>query len=132
TPNVVGSGPDWLFDIDALTRIMNYELIVTGTRSNGFADDGSKPSSDDGNKFDEDSRKDSEGIDQEKEENVNNTNNIRAASTNEVNVVGAKTSIELLVDPDMPTLEDISIFDLSNDDEDDGGEADMNNLDTTI
>ncbi|GKC42722.1 hypothetical protein Tco_1060444 [Tanacetum coccineum] len=23
TPNVAGSGPDWLFDIDALTRIMN-------------------------------------------------------------------------------------------------------------
>nr|GEX00409.1 hypothetical protein [Tanacetum cinerariifolium] len=27
TPNVVGSGPDWLFDIDALTRTMNYEPI---------------------------------------------------------------------------------------------------------
>ncbi|GKB43308.1 hypothetical protein Tco_0888250 [Tanacetum coccineum] len=36
TPNVVGSGPDWLFDIDALTRIMNYEPIVAGTQSNGF------------------------------------------------------------------------------------------------
>ncbi|GKF13446.1 putative ribonuclease H-like domain-containing protein [Tanacetum coccineum] len=30
-PNVVGSRPDWLFDIDALTRIMNYEPIVAGT-----------------------------------------------------------------------------------------------------
>ncbi|GJW60657.1 putative ribonuclease H-like domain-containing protein [Tanacetum coccineum] len=37
TPNAVGSGPDWLFDIDALTRTMNYEPIVTGTQSNGFA-----------------------------------------------------------------------------------------------
>ncbi|GJX55356.1 reverse transcriptase domain-containing protein [Tanacetum coccineum] len=37
TPNVVGSGPDWLFDIDALTRTMNYEPIVAGTQSNGFA-----------------------------------------------------------------------------------------------
>nr|GEU76318.1 putative ribonuclease H-like domain-containing protein [Tanacetum cinerariifolium] len=37
TPNVVGSGPDWLFNIDALTRTMNYEPIVAGTRSNGFA-----------------------------------------------------------------------------------------------
>ncbi|GKB47915.1 ribonuclease H-like domain-containing protein [Tanacetum coccineum] len=36
-PNVVGSGPDWLFDIDALTRTMNYELIVAGTQSNGFS-----------------------------------------------------------------------------------------------
>nr|GEZ25826.1 ribonuclease H-like domain-containing protein [Tanacetum cinerariifolium] len=31
------SGPDWLFDIDALTRAMNYELIVTETQSNGFS-----------------------------------------------------------------------------------------------
>nr|GEZ35503.1 uncharacterized mitochondrial protein AtMg00810-like [Tanacetum cinerariifolium] len=37
-PNVVGSGPDWIFDIDALTRIMNYEPIVVGTQSNGFAE----------------------------------------------------------------------------------------------
>ncbi|GKF36995.1 ribonuclease H-like domain-containing protein, partial [Tanacetum coccineum] len=37
TPNVVGSGPDWLFDIDALTRTMNYEQIVAGTQSNNFA-----------------------------------------------------------------------------------------------
>ncbi|GJW37394.1 ribonuclease H-like domain-containing protein [Tanacetum coccineum] len=37
TPNVVGSGLDWLFDIDALTRTMNYEPIVAGTQSNGFA-----------------------------------------------------------------------------------------------
>ncbi|GJQ90156.1 putative ribonuclease H-like domain-containing protein [Tanacetum coccineum] len=36
-PNVVGSGPNWLFDIDALTKIMNYEPIVAGTQSNGFA-----------------------------------------------------------------------------------------------
>ncbi|GJV93889.1 ribonuclease H-like domain-containing protein [Tanacetum coccineum] len=37
TPNVIGSGPDWLFDIDALTRTMNYEPIVASTQSNGFA-----------------------------------------------------------------------------------------------
>ncbi|GKA82588.1 putative ribonuclease H-like domain-containing protein [Tanacetum coccineum] len=37
TPNVVGSGLDWLFDIYALTRTMNYEPIVAGTQSNGFA-----------------------------------------------------------------------------------------------
>ncbi|GJX17927.1 hypothetical protein Tco_0218759 [Tanacetum coccineum] len=63
-----GSRPDWLFDIDTLTRTMNYEPIVSGTQSNGFAgtkasdnadpksshDDGSKPSSDNGKKVDED------------------------------------------------------------------------------
>ncbi|GJW93587.1 retrovirus-related pol polyprotein from transposon TNT 1-94 [Tanacetum coccineum] len=173
TPNVVGSGPDWLFDIDALTRTMNYEPIVAGTQSNGFAgtkasdnasqarketepvkdyillplwtadppysqdpksshDDGSKPSSDDGKKVIlEDPRKDSECNDQEKEDNVNSTNNVNAASTNEVNVVGEKISIELPFDPNMPALEDVSIFDFSRDDEDDGAEANMN-LDTTI
>ncbi|GJV95349.1 ribonuclease H-like domain-containing protein [Tanacetum coccineum] len=148
TPNVVGCGPDWLFDIDALTRTMKYEPIVAGTQSNGFAgtkasdnagqarketepvkdyillplwtadppysqdpksshDDGSKPSSDDGKKVDENLKKDSECKDQEKEDNVNSTNNVNiagnvntvsstvnAAGTNEVNVVGGKTSIE--------------------------------------
>ncbi|GJT96805.1 hypothetical protein Tco_1092323 [Tanacetum coccineum] len=31
------SVPDWLFDIDTLTRTMNYEPIIAGTQSNGFA-----------------------------------------------------------------------------------------------
>ncbi|GJX10178.1 putative ribonuclease H-like domain-containing protein [Tanacetum coccineum] len=136
TTNHLGSGPDWLFDIDALTRTMNYEPIVAGTQSNGFVcrskasdnagqarkktesvkdyillplwtvdpsfsqdpksshNDGSKPSSDDGKKVDEDPRK-------------------------KVNAVGGKTSIELPFDPNMPALEDYSIFDFSRDDEDD-------------
>ncbi|GJU41529.1 putative ribonuclease H-like domain-containing protein [Tanacetum coccineum] len=127
TPNVVGSRPDWLFDIDALTRTMNYEPIVADLKSS--QDDRSKPSSDDGKKVDEDSRKDSEGIDQEKENNVNSTNNVNVASTNKVNAIGGKTSIELPLDPNMPELEDYSIFE---DDEDVGAEADMHNLDTTI
>ncbi|GJS35071.1 putative ribonuclease H-like domain-containing protein [Tanacetum coccineum] len=92
-------------------------------------EDGSKPSNDDGKKDDEDLRKDSEYNNQEKEDNVNSTNNVNVASTNEVNAVGAKTSIELPVDPDMPELDDYSIFEY---DEDVGAEADMNNLDTTI
>ncbi|GJR07207.1 putative ribonuclease H-like domain-containing protein [Tanacetum coccineum] len=138
TPNVAKSGPDWLFDIDALTRTMNYEPIVAGTQSNGFTDsksshdDRSKPLSDDGKKVDEDPRKDSESNDQEKEDNVNSTNNVNVASTNEVNVVGAKTRIELPIDPNMPALEDISIFDFTRNDEDNGVVANMNNLDTTI
>nr|GEU66229.1 hypothetical protein [Tanacetum cinerariifolium] len=37
THNVVDSGPDWLFNIDALTSTMNYEPIVAGIQSNGFA-----------------------------------------------------------------------------------------------
>ncbi|GKA27354.1 putative ribonuclease H-like domain-containing protein [Tanacetum coccineum] len=133
-----GSRPYWLFDIDALTRTTNYEPIVASTQSNGFADpksshdDGSKPLSDDGKKVDEDPRKDSECKDQEKEDNVNNTNTVNAASINEVNDVGGKTSIKLPFDTNMLTLEDDSIFDFSRDNEDDGVEVDINNLDTTI
>ncbi|GJV76318.1 hypothetical protein Tco_1507902 [Tanacetum coccineum] len=69
---------------------------------------------------------------QDKEDNVNNTNNVNVAGINEVNAVSGKTSIKLPFDPNMPALEDYSIFDFSRDDEDDDAEADMNNLDTTI
>ncbi|GJX61709.1 ribonuclease H-like domain-containing protein [Tanacetum coccineum] len=47
---LIGSGPDWLFDIDTLTGTMNYEPIVADLKSS--QDDGSKPSSDDGKKVD--------------------------------------------------------------------------------
>ncbi|GJT71377.1 hypothetical protein Tco_1030663 [Tanacetum coccineum] len=97
-----------------------------------FHDDGSKPSSDDRKKVELNLRKNSKIDDQEKEDNVNRSNNVNAASTNEVNGVGGKTSIELPDDPNMPALEDYSIFDFIRNDEDDGVVADMNNLDTTI
>ncbi|GJS97558.1 putative ribonuclease H-like domain-containing protein [Tanacetum coccineum] len=37
TSNIVGSGPNWLFDIDALTKSMNYKPVVAGNQSNGNA-----------------------------------------------------------------------------------------------
>nr|GFB19014.1 putative ribonuclease H-like domain-containing protein [Tanacetum cinerariifolium] len=40
-PNVAGSGPTWLFDIDSLTRTMNYQPVTTGNQTNpsaGFQD----------------------------------------------------------------------------------------------
>ncbi|GKF31760.1 hypothetical protein Tco_0101558 [Tanacetum coccineum] len=54
------------------------------------------------------------------------TNNVNAANTNEVNVVGRKASIKILGEPNMPGLEDIVY---SDDDEDVRAEDDMNNLD---
>ncbi|GJV88636.1 ribonuclease H-like domain-containing protein [Tanacetum coccineum] len=36
-PNIAGSGPNWLFDIDALTNSMNYKPVVAGNQSNGSA-----------------------------------------------------------------------------------------------
>ncbi|GJX04935.1 retrovirus-related pol polyprotein from transposon TNT 1-94 [Tanacetum coccineum] len=70
--------------------------------SKSSPDAGFKPSGNDEKKVIEEPRKeggdlskDSECSDQEKEDYVNSTNTINAASTNEVNAVGAKTSIEL-------------------------------------
>ncbi|GKB01725.1 putative ribonuclease H-like domain-containing protein [Tanacetum coccineum] len=70
--------------------------------------------------------KEDERDDQVKDASVNNTNNVNAANTNKVNVVGRKARIELPDDSNMPALEDIVYLD---DDEDVGTEADMNNLD---
>ncbi|GJY04988.1 retrovirus-related pol polyprotein from transposon TNT 1-94 [Tanacetum coccineum] len=174
TPNIAGSGPNWLFDIDALTKSMNYKPVVEGNQSNGNAgikacDDagkarmetipskeyillplwtvdppfsqssksspngGFKPSGDDEKKVTKEPgkeggnpSKEDERDDQEKDVSVNNTNNVNTASTNEVNAIGRKASIELPDDPYMPALEDIVY---SDDDEDVGAEADMNNLD---
>ncbi|GKB19303.1 putative ribonuclease H-like domain-containing protein [Tanacetum coccineum] len=138
TPNIARSGPNWLFDIDALTNSMNYKQVVAGNQSNGNAgtqayDGASKArmesisnlSSDDGRRCG--ASKEDERDDQEKDASVNSTNNVNAASTNEVNVVGRKASIELPDEPNMPALEDIVYSD--DDDEDVGAEADMNNLD---
>ncbi|GJT48688.1 ribonuclease H-like domain-containing protein, partial [Tanacetum coccineum] len=41
TPNIAGSGPNWLFDIDALTKSMNYKPVVARNQSNGSV--GTKP-----------------------------------------------------------------------------------------
>ncbi|GJT71838.1 putative ribonuclease H-like domain-containing protein, partial [Tanacetum coccineum] len=188
TPNIVGSGPNWLFDINALTNYMNYKPDVAGNQSNGNAgtkacndagkarietlagkdyillpmwpvdilfsqdsknspDTGFKPSVEEEKKDAEDpGNKDSEvqstkepRVYQEKDDNVSSTNNVNTASNTintvsltvnaagiEVNVVDPKSSIELPNDLNMPELEDI-IY--SDDDEDVGTEADMNNLD---
>ncbi|GJS34405.1 putative ribonuclease H-like domain-containing protein, partial [Tanacetum coccineum] len=37
TPNVIGNGPDWLFDVDSLTISMNYVPVVAGNQTNGIA-----------------------------------------------------------------------------------------------
>ncbi|GJV98884.1 ribonuclease H-like domain-containing protein [Tanacetum coccineum] len=125
TPNITGTGPNWLFDIDALTKLMKYKPVVAGNQSNDntctkACDDAGKArietvpgkdyimlplwptdplfsqnsksspdvefkSSSDGEKKVDD--------DQEKDNNVSNTNNVNTASdgnsTNNVNVVSS-------------------------------------------
>nr|GFA13136.1 putative ribonuclease H-like domain-containing protein [Tanacetum cinerariifolium] len=36
-PNIAGSGPTWLFDIDSLTRTMNYQPVAAGNQTNHSA-----------------------------------------------------------------------------------------------
>ncbi|GJX37950.1 putative ribonuclease H-like domain-containing protein [Tanacetum coccineum] len=183
-PNVAGSGPTWLFDIDTLIKSMNYKLVVAGNQSNGNAgtkenidaghagkktvpdqeyillplwiqdppfsstskdspDAGFKPSGEEKKKDSEDlGNKDSEvpstqepRVSQEKDANVNNTNNITTVSPT-VNAAGIedKSVDENIVygcddNLNMPNLEEIVY---SDDDEDVGAEADMTNLDIHI
>ncbi|GJW37874.1 putative ribonuclease H-like domain-containing protein [Tanacetum coccineum] len=109
-----GSGPNWLFDIDALTKSMNYKPVVAGNQSNGNAgtkacddagkarmetsslDAGFKPSGDNEKKVTKEPGKEGgdSSNDQEKEDdNVNSTNNVNTASdgnnTNNVNAVSS-------------------------------------------
>nr|GFA59728.1 hypothetical protein [Tanacetum cinerariifolium] len=119
--------------------VKDYILLQLWTGNPPFSqnpkisqDDGFQPSSDSGKKDDEDPSKGSECIDQEQEDNVNNTNNVNVASINGVNNVSENISGDLLFDPNMPALEDISTFNFSSDHEDDDEEANMNYMDTTI
>ncbi|GJV91289.1 putative ribonuclease H-like domain-containing protein [Tanacetum coccineum] len=141
-PNVAGSGPEWLFDIDTLTKSMNYKLVVAGNQSNGNA--GTKACDDAGEEEKKDAKdsenKDSEvpsteepRVNQEKDSNINSTNNINIVSLT-VNAAGIEDNAvnENIVygcadDPNMPNLEEIVY---SDDDEDNDVEADMNNLNT--
>ncbi|GJR38863.1 putative ribonuclease H-like domain-containing protein [Tanacetum coccineum] len=140
-PNIAGSGPNWLFDLDALTNSMNYKPIVTRNQSNGNA--GTKACADAGKARVEtvhgneggNPSKEGERINQEKEASVNNTNNINTVSPT-VNAASIKDNAvdENIVygcddDLNISDLEEIGKF---SDAEDDGVEADMTNLDTHI
>ncbi|GJQ99425.1 putative ribonuclease H-like domain-containing protein [Tanacetum coccineum] len=121
-PNVAGSGPDWLFDIDLLTNSMNYEPVTTGNQTNRDTD---KVANDAGKKTTEEPA--NEG---DRNANANSTNRvstISAAGQNSVN------DDDLPTYPSMPNLEDTTgIFSGAYDDEDMGAEADLNNLETTM
>nr|GEW60610.1 hypothetical protein [Tanacetum cinerariifolium] len=147
------NGKEVDFDIDALTKSMNYKPVVIGNQSNGNA---GITSSDDAGKdrmetvpgkdyillplwtadpliYKKSKSSQNDGFQpSKKEDNVNNTNNVNVVGTNRVNVVGANTNNELSFDPEMPALEDISTFNFSSDHEDDDEKADINNMDTTI
>ncbi|GJW92048.1 putative ribonuclease H-like domain-containing protein [Tanacetum coccineum] len=157
TPNIAGNGPNWLFDIDTLTKSMNYGPVVAGNQSNGSV--GTKACDDAGKSRmetipDKDyillpfltqdpsfsySLKDSpnarfkpsreeEKIDVEHPENDIVSLTISTASI-EDNVVDENIVYGCIDDPNIPNLEEIVY---SDDDEEVGAEADMNNLAITV
>ncbi|GKC42496.1 putative ribonuclease H-like domain-containing protein, partial [Tanacetum coccineum] len=85
---ITGDGPKWLFDIDILTKSMNYVPVVAGYKTlmiwhgtedsiGNASNDEPQPSSDAGKKDDEGVKKESGINDQERHEN--STQNVNAA-----------------------------------------------------
>ncbi|GJU43245.1 putative ribonuclease H-like domain-containing protein [Tanacetum coccineum] len=151
-PNVAGSGPYWLFDIDLLTNSMNYKPVTSS--KDAVADDAGK-------KTNEEPAHEGERNGQEKEggaSNKENDQNVQdfkaeldnlliqqkegyANSTNRDSTVSPSVSTarqnftnadDLPTDPLIPDLEDTGIFSGAYDDEDVGAEADLNNLEITM
>nr|GEU86011.1 hypothetical protein [Tanacetum cinerariifolium] len=146
-PNVAGSGPTWLFDIDTLIKSMNYKPVTQdplfSSSSKDSPGDGFKPLRKEEKKDIKDPRnednevlsKEELRVNQEKEANVNNTNNINIVSPAN-NAAGIKDNAvdkdivyRCANDPNILNLEEIVY---SDDDEDVGAEADTTNLDTNI
>ncbi|GJR45499.1 putative ribonuclease H-like domain-containing protein [Tanacetum coccineum] len=119
-PNVAGSGPEWLFDIDTLTKSMNYKPVVKDAKALENEDC-------------EVLNTEEPRVNQEKDENVNSINNINTVSSTvntasiEDNAIDENIVYGCADDLNMPNLEEINY---SNDDEGVGAEADINNLDT--
>ncbi|GJT60890.1 ribonuclease H-like domain-containing protein [Tanacetum coccineum] len=112
TPNIAGSGPNWLFDIDALTKSMNYEPVVTGNQSNGSA--GTKACDDAGKaRMETEEKKDAKDPENEDKNNAADENIVYGCDD----------------DLNMPNLEEIVY---SYDDEGVDTKSDMTNLDTHI
>ncbi|GJU24653.1 putative ribonuclease H-like domain-containing protein [Tanacetum coccineum] len=129
-PNVARSGLEWLFDIDTLTKSMNYKPVFVWNQTNGNADDKvvddveKKSTEDPGKEDDKDDRDLREfksspvNTIRTKDAYVNNTNSIYTASPL-INFDGLSYfNANLPDDPKMPNLEDTDIFGGAYDDED--------------
>ncbi|GJW46062.1 putative ribonuclease H-like domain-containing protein [Tanacetum coccineum] len=118
TPNIIGSGPNWIFDIDALTKSMNYKPIVIGNQSNNSTD----PPFSSSLKDSPDTRFKPLG-EEEKKDVEDPRNEDKDDDVNENIVYGCDD------DPNMHELEEIVY---SDNNEDVGAKANINNLDIHI
>nr|GEY95487.1 copia protein [Tanacetum cinerariifolium] len=125
-PMIAGGGPEWLFDLDALLKSMNYAPVSAGTNSNDFTGKGAS--------FDVASNghnKDKHSPSQTSESDNQERHNAKS-STKTVDTIGPVNNVDSSNDPLMANLEDAGIFDDAYDDKDEGAEADYNNLETII
>ncbi|GKB39989.1 putative ribonuclease H-like domain-containing protein [Tanacetum coccineum] len=91
----------WAEAVNTAYYSMNYKPVVAGNQSNGNvgtkacdeARDDEKKVTEEPIKEGGDPNKEGERDDQEKEDNVNSTNNVNASSINEVNAASGKISI---------------------------------------
>nr|GEW79752.1 ribonuclease H-like domain-containing protein [Tanacetum cinerariifolium] len=134
--NVIGSGLNWLFDIDTLTKSTDYKPVVTENQSNGSAgEEEKKDAKDPRNQDNKVLSTEEPRVNQKKEANTNNTNNINTVSptANAASIKDNDVDKNIVYgcanDLNMTNLEEIVYLD---DDENVGAEADMTNLDTNI
>ncbi|GJV75492.1 putative ribonuclease H-like domain-containing protein [Tanacetum coccineum] len=131
----LGSGPNWLFDIDALTKSMKYEPVVAGNQSNGNA--GTKACDDAGKaRMETIHGKDyillplwpqDPKFSYSSTESLMLDSNIMGRRKEEDNAAGENIVYGCADDLNMNNLEEIVY---SDDDEGVGAEADMTNLNT--
>nr|GEX66339.1 uncharacterized mitochondrial protein AtMg00810-like [Tanacetum cinerariifolium] len=74
-PNVAGTGPNWMFDIDTLTMSMNYQPVFAGNQTNGSKSSEDEVADDAEKKSTEVPRKENEVQDPAKEGDKNNQEN---------------------------------------------------------
>nr|GEX50207.1 hypothetical protein [Tanacetum cinerariifolium] len=91
-PNVAGTGPNWMFDIETLTMSMNYQPVFVGNQTNGNAEKGVKEQ-------DEALRKQSEQeyerlFGQGEAANTNNTNKLNSVSLPDKSVRSSFTTMD--------------------------------------
>nr|GEV47517.1 retrovirus-related Pol polyprotein from transposon TNT 1-94 [Tanacetum cinerariifolium] len=131
------SGPKWLFDIDSLTKSMNYKPVTIGNQTND--DVGIEINSLNDKDVDELPSKGDEGVgkgsvidDQERTDSrTQDVNTIRPSiNTANANINTSILSINIVGsdDPSMSSLEETGIFDDVYDDKEVGAEANPNNL----
>nr|GEW28798.1 putative ribonuclease H-like domain-containing protein [Tanacetum cinerariifolium] len=144
-PNVTGSGPTWLFDIDTLTKTMNYQPVTVGKESNpseGFQDkfDAEKAGEESDQQYvlfrvwssgSTNPQNTNEDVSfDEKELDKENTNRDAAFDEKEPEFERRKPESKLMfLQVVVLKLEDITY---SDDEDDVGVEADFNNLETSI